>query len=58
MNDDIYLKKNLGRTDRSIRSAVAAALIVYPGMASWPAWWIPVLAAIGGMQLIAVISAY
>ncbi len=58
MGADLYLTKNESSVDRMIRAALGVALIAYPAIIGWPAWWLAVLAALGGAQLIASITGY
>ena len=58
MDADLNLTKNEGNLDRMVRAALGVALIAYPAIIGWPVWWLAVLAALGGAQLIASITGY
>jgi len=55
---DLALRKNLGTTDRALRLVLGAAMVAYPALASWAAWLVAPLAALGGAQLWAGATGY
>ncbi len=55
---DLYLKKNLGSLDRTIRGILAGALIVWPPLAGWATWIIAPLAAFGGGLAVEAATGY
>lgn len=54
----LSIQQNVGTIDRVIRFAVGVGLVIYPAVAAWQAWAIALLAAIGGLQLLAGLTGY
>lgn len=58
MDHDLYLRKNLNSIHRLIRVLIGVVLIGWSAISLTNSWWIAVLSAIGGIQIIEGIIAY
>lgn len=58
MNNELYLKKNLNNIHRLIRLLIGAFLIGWSGISIDNPWWIAVISAIGGIQILEGLIGY
>lgn len=58
MENDLYLRKNLSFVHRVIRVVIGVALIGWAAISFTSPWWIAIISAIGGTQVIEGIIGY
>jgi hypothetical protein len=58
MNENLCLQKNVGTVDRIIRITIGTLLIIVPAILHSPLWVVPLLAAIGGAQILEGVISY
>lgn len=58
MENSLYLRKNLNLVHRIIRVVIGVALIGWAAISFTSSWWIAVISAIGGTQVIEGIIGY
>jgi hypothetical protein len=52
MDNDLYLRKNLSSIHRIIRVLIGVVLIGWSAISLTNSWWIAVISAIGGIQVL------
>ena len=58
VNSGLEMKKNLDVVDRIVRAVLGVAFAVVPSLSAWNTWWVGLLAAFGGAQLMESVTGY
>lgn len=58
MDHGLYLRKNLNTIHRIIRVVIGAVMIGWSAIAMTNSWWMAIVAAIGGTQILEGLIGY